>query len=44
MNDELEMIWKEAIVAIFKVLSRHSPVSTEEKHENLRIAGLRAKV
>jgi hypothetical protein len=32
-DDELETSWQEAIVACFKVLSRHSPAGTEEKHE-----------
>jgi hypothetical protein len=34
MNDELEMIWKEAVVACLKLLSRHSPEQSKETHEN----------
>jgi hypothetical protein len=30
VNDELEKIWKEAVVANFKVLSRHLSEGTEE--------------
>jgi hypothetical protein len=37
VNNELEMIWKEAVSASFKVLFRHFPEGTEEGHENLRI-------
>jgi hypothetical protein len=33
MNDELEMVWKEAVVAYFKVLSRHFPGGTDENQE-----------
>jgi hypothetical protein len=32
MNDELEKMWKEAVVAYFKVLSQNSPEGTEENH------------
>jgi hypothetical protein len=32
MNDELERILKEAVVALFEVLSWHSPTGTEENH------------
>jgi hypothetical protein len=35
VNKELERIWNEAIVAYFKVLSRHLPGGTEENHGNL---------
>jgi len=34
VNDELEGMWKETIVAYFKVLSRHLPGGTEESHKN----------
>jgi hypothetical protein len=34
MNNELEKIWIEVVVAYFKDLSRHLPVGNEEKHEN----------
>jgi hypothetical protein len=34
MNDELETIWKEMVVAYFKALSRNSPGRTEEEHES----------
>jgi hypothetical protein len=33
MNNNLERIWKEAVLAQFKVLSRHLPGSTEENHK-----------
>jgi hypothetical protein len=33
MNDKLERIWKEAVVAQFKVLSRHLHREAEENHE-----------
>jgi hypothetical protein len=33
MNDELQRIWKEDVVAYFKVLSQHSHGGTEENHE-----------
>jgi hypothetical protein len=29
MNNELERMWKEAIIALFKVLSWHLPGETE---------------
>jgi hypothetical protein len=35
VNDQLERMWKKAVVAYFKVLSRHSPGGTEENHEIL---------
>jgi hypothetical protein len=45
VNDDLERIWKEAVVAWFKVLYRHSSEGTDEGHEiYVRIAGLRAKI
>jgi hypothetical protein len=34
MNNEFERKWKEAVVAQFKVPSRHLSGGTEEKHEN----------
>jgi hypothetical protein len=33
MSNELEGIWTEVVVAEFKVLSRHLPGGTDEKHE-----------
>lgn len=33
MNEELESIWKETILANFKVLHRYSSEGTEENHE-----------
>jgi hypothetical protein len=33
VNSELERIWKEAVVAYFKVLLRYSPGRTKENHE-----------
>jgi hypothetical protein len=42
MNNELERIWKEAVVASYKVLSQHLPGGTEKIHETpVRLAGLR---
>jgi hypothetical protein len=35
MNNALEKIWKEAVVTLFQVLSRHLPGGTEKFHENL---------
>jgi hypothetical protein len=34
MNDELERMWKEAVVAKFKILSRYFSGGTEENHEH----------
>jgi hypothetical protein len=34
MNVEVERVWKEAAIAIVKVLSRHLPGDTDENHEN----------
>jgi hypothetical protein len=33
ISEELERMWKDAIVTIFKVLSRYLPEGTEERHE-----------
>jgi hypothetical protein len=33
MNDELERMWNEGVVAHFKVLSQHLPEGTEENHK-----------
>jgi hypothetical protein len=39
------MMWKEAVVARFNVLSRNLPKMTEENHENLvRIIGLQSEI
>jgi hypothetical protein len=35
VNNELEMMWKEAVVAFFKLLSWNLPGGTEVNHENL---------
>jgi hypothetical protein len=35
LNDELESIWKDAVVAEFKELSLHLPGGTEENQKNL---------
>jgi predicted P-loop ATPase len=35
MNDELERIWKEMVMAYFKVPSWHLSEESEEKHKNL---------
>jgi hypothetical protein len=34
MNNELEGMWQDAVVAYCKVLYQHSVVGTEGKHEN----------
>jgi hypothetical protein len=44
MNDELKRIWKEAVLAQFKVLSRNLLGGTEENHEKLQVAGLLAEI
>jgi hypothetical protein len=33
MNNEFESIWKEAVVAYFKEISRNSSVKIEKRHE-----------
>jgi hypothetical protein len=33
MNNELERVWKETVIAVFKVLFRHLPGGTEESRE-----------
>jgi hypothetical protein len=43
MNNELERVWKEAIVVQVAVLSRHMPSETEETTK-VNIAALRAEV
>jgi hypothetical protein len=35
VNDELKRIWKEAVVAEFKLLYPHFPKGNEENYENL---------
>jgi hypothetical protein len=35
-NDELESMWKEAVVVYLEVLSRHSPGGIEKKDEMLQ--------
>jgi hypothetical protein len=32
MNNELEKMWKEVVMAYFKILSEHLPEGTEENH------------
>jgi hypothetical protein len=44
MNNELKGIWKEILVAYFKVLSWNLSGGTEENHKNLQMASLRAKI
>jgi hypothetical protein len=36
VNDEMERMFKEAVVAKVKVLSQHFLGGTEENHENLQ--------
>jgi hypothetical protein len=33
VNNELERMWEEAVMAQFKVISWHSPGGTDENHE-----------
>jgi hypothetical protein len=33
VNNEFEMMWKEAFMAQFKVLSRQLPTGTDENHK-----------
>jgi hypothetical protein len=35
VNDELERMWKEVVVACFKVLPQHLPEGTEENHSKI---------
>jgi hypothetical protein len=46
VTDELEGIWKEVVVANFKVLSHYLPCGTEENHNtpSVMIAGLRVEI
>jgi hypothetical protein len=44
VNDEVERIWKGAVMALFKALFRHLPGWTEANHEKVRIAGLRVEI
>jgi hypothetical protein len=45
MNDELERIWKEVVMAQFMILSQNLLGGTEETHERLQswwpVSGLR---
>jgi hypothetical protein len=34
MDDELEKIWKDTIMPLIEILSRHLPSGPEENHEN----------
>jgi hypothetical protein len=33
MNDELQRMWKDAVMVYFKALSQHLPGQTKEKNE-----------
>jgi hypothetical protein len=35
VNDKLEMFWKKAVVAYFKMLSQDLPGGAEKNHENI---------
>jgi len=39
VKGRLKLMWKEAVVAYFKVLSKYPPGANEENYENLRISG-----
>jgi hypothetical protein len=45
MNNELGRVWKEEVVAYFKIISWNSPGGTEEIHEkpNSRYSVFRAR-
>jgi len=38
VNNELEWLWKEAVIAFFKVISRELPRRPEEEHENANMS------
>jgi hypothetical protein len=38
--NEFRKIWKDAVTAYFKVLSRHTPEATEENYENTDTADI----
>lgn len=40
-NNEIFGIWKETVVDYFKTLSGHLSGGTDEKHENLKVIGVR---
>jgi hypothetical protein len=45
MNNHLERIWKEVVMAYLKVLSWHLPGGTEENHEKcVRMANIQAEI
>jgi hypothetical protein len=45
VNDELERMWKEEVMAYFKVLSRHLPGRPAKTHEKLvRTDGVYAEI
>jgi hypothetical protein len=44
MNEELRSMWKNAVVAYFNVLPRHSPRGIEENTKNLRTVGDTAEI
>jgi hypothetical protein len=47
MNDELERIWKEAVVAIFKILSQNlfvKPVSHVNHENSVMISSFQSKI
>jgi hypothetical protein len=45
MNNELEWIWKEAVVDSFEVPSQNAHGGTENNHKtSVRVAGLQTKI
>jgi hypothetical protein len=45
VNNELQGMWKEAVVAEFKIYSLHSPRETEENYKKgSRIVGVPAQI
>jgi hypothetical protein len=45
LNNELERMWKEAVISKFKVLSLHLPGGTKENHKtSMKVFGLLAEI
>jgi hypothetical protein len=36
---ELEIIWSEMVVALFKIISQHTSGASEENHRNMTLDG-----
>jgi hypothetical protein len=44
MDNELEKMWKNVVIAYFSVLSQRSPRETEGNREDLRMVGVPADI